>query len=150
MLWKRCFHEIFCQKNARVYFCNFHTVHRLIFQEKPDCPWWYWWKSRMTLDFFTHSFLIYLLQEIVDLYFTAIKSVIPFDCYFYSHVKKDCLFHFITLSGSLSINAVCYDDCWQPWIKSWWCSVPRVGTFKYRATKMKSKVEKIHNKQLKK
>ena len=28
--------------------------------------------------------------------------------------------------------------------------MPRVGTFKYRATKMKSKVEKIHNKQLQK
>ena len=38
--------------------------------------------------FYTHSFLLYLLQEILDLYFTAINSVIPFDCYSYSTVWK--------------------------------------------------------------
>ena len=40
-LMKTLLSRNFCQKSARVNFCNFHTVHRIIFQENPDCPWWY-------------------------------------------------------------------------------------------------------------
>ena len=115
----------FCQKSERVNFRNIHTVAYVHLPKKiqtahddtDEKEEWLW-------NFYSQ---LPLLQEIVDLYFTAINSMIPFDCYSYSHVKKNCLFHFITLSGLLSIKAVCYDDWWQPWIKSWWCSVPRVG-----------------------